>query len=249
MTLGGGALLVAIAMGLLWEIDLVALNFMIGTLPPEAFRDWRGLELVFRKRYSDNWQLLASYNYAEAKGNTNSDANFDGAGDVFPLDPRAPNRTGTLPGLVEHLFKVHGSYNWDNGLQVGGSYRWNSGIRLNRNSGQAFGRSIPDLTDNPFPANGFDGTGGLFGSTWIADDALGFFDGSSYGVLDSRVSYLWTLTDQVEADFFLDIYNVLDDQAVTRIQDLLSGGEGFAYQEGVSFSNPRRYFVGARLRF
>ncbi|MCG8456243.1 MAG: TonB-dependent receptor, partial [Holophagales bacterium] len=101
------------------------LNFLIGSLPDAAYRDWQGVELVFRKRYSDNWQLLASYNYADAEGNSNSDANFDGAGDVILLDPRAPNRTGVQPGLVEHLFKVHGSYNWDNGVEVGGSYRWN----------------------------------------------------------------------------------------------------------------------------
>ncbi|NNC41139.1 MAG: TonB-dependent receptor, partial [Acidimicrobiia bacterium] len=48
------------------------LNFLIGTLPDGNFRDWSGFELVFRKRYSDNWQLLASYNYADGDGNTNS---------------------------------------------------------------------------------------------------------------------------------------------------------------------------------
>ncbi len=231
------------------QIDQQALNFMIGTLPGEAFRDYRGLELVFRKRYSDNWQLLASYNYADADGNTNSDGNFDGAGDVFPLDPRAPNRTGVQPGLVEHLFKVHGSYNWDNGFQVGGSYRWNSGITLNRSGTKAFSRSLPDFTDTPFPSNGLPGTGGLFGSTWIADDAIGFIDGNAYGVLDIRGSYVWNIGDKVEADFFLDIFNLLDDQQVIRVQDLVSGGDGFDYLDGIDFVQPRRYFIGARLRF
>jgi hypothetical protein len=224
-------------------------NFLIGSLPGQAFRDYQGVELIFRKRYSDNWQMIASYNHAEADGNTNSDGHFDGAGDVFPLDPRAPNRTGTQPGSVEQLFKVHGSYNWDNGVQVGGSYRWNSGINLNRNSGQAFDRSLPALTDTPFPARGFDGTGGLFGSTWIADDAIGYFDGKSYGVLDARVSYVWQVNDRAEADFFLDIFNVMDDQKVIQIQDLESGGDGFAFLEGINFVEPRRYYVGARLRF
>ena len=225
------------------------LNFLIGTLPGEAFRDWQGVELVFRKRFSDNWQLLSSYNYADADANSNSDGNFDGAGDVFPLDPRAPNRTGIQPGLVEHLFKAHGSYSFDNGIQVGGSYRWNSGITLNRNSGQAFNRSLPALTDTPFPARGLDGTGGLFGSTWIADDAIGYIDGNSYGVLDARVSYVLKAGERAEIDFFLDIFNVLDDQQVIRVQDLEGGGEGFAFLEGIDFVQPRRYFLGARLRF
>ncbi len=222
------------------------LNFLIGTLPDGNFRDWQGFELVFRKRYSDNWQLLASLNIADAKGNSNSDANFDGAGDVVFLDPRAPNRTGTLPGLVEDLFKVHGSYNWDKGFQVGGSYRWNSGIILNRNASQAFGRSLPDRVTEDFPFGGWPGGG--FDDTWIAPDALGFFSGRSYGVLDVRGSYLWDVGN-VDVDFFLDIFNLLDDQAVIRIQDLIPGGDGFEFMEGVDFVPPRRYFVGARLRF
>ena len=93
------------------------------------------------------------------------------------------------------------------------------------------------------------GTGGLFGSTWIADDAIGFISGSSYGTLDARGSYIWSPNDQIEVDFFLDIFNVLDDQAVIVKQSLLGGGDGFAYLEGINFVEPRRYFVGARLRF
>ena len=223
------------------------LNFLIGTLPDGNFRDWQGLELIFRKRYSDNWQLLASYNYADADGNTNSDANFDGAGDVIFLDPRAPNRTGVQPGLVEHLFKVHGSYNWDNGFQVGGSYRWNSGVILNRNEGQAFGRSLPDRVEVDFPFGGWPGGG--FEDSWVASDALGFIDGNEYGVLDIRGSYLWNVNDRIEIDFFLDIFNVVDDQQLIRVQDLVGGGDGFDYLEGIDFVEPRRYFIGARLRF
>ena len=223
------------------------LNFLIGTLPDGNFRDWQGVELIFRKRYSDNWQLLASYNFADADGNSNSDANFDGAGDVIFLDPRAPNRTGPQPGLVEHLFKVHGSYSWDSGFQVGGSYRWNSGFLLNRNQGQAFGRSLPDRVETDFAYGGWPGGG--FDDSWVAADALGFIDGTEYGVLDIRGSYLWPIGDRVEVDFFLDVFNILDDQDTIRIQDLLSGGDGFAYLEGVNFVQPRRYFLGARLRF
>ncbi len=56
------------------------------------------------------------------------------------------------------------------------------------------------------------------------------------------------------ADFFLDIFNVLNDQSALRIQDLLPGLDGFrggdnGGPDGVTFAEPRRYFVGARLRF
>ena len=225
------------------------LNFLIGSLPAAAFREWQGAELVFRKRYSDNWQLLASYNYADAEGNTNSDSNFDGAGDVPFLDPRAPNRTGEQPGLVAHLFKVHGSYRWGNGIQAGASYRWNSGVVLNRNEGQAFSRSIPDRTTTQFPSNGFSGDNDPFTDLWIADNALGFIDGEAYGVLDLRGSYLWAIGDRFELDLFVDVFNALDDQAVVRVQDQVTGGGGFDFLEGTDFVEPRRYNLGVRLRF
>jgi hypothetical protein len=223
------------------------LNFLIGTLPDGNYRDWQGAELVFRKRFSNNWQFLASYNWADGDGNTNSDANFDGAGDVIFLDPRAPNRTGVLPGLVENLFKMHGSYSWDNGIQVGGSYRWNSGIILNRNEGQAFGRSLPDRVTTDFAYGGW--AGGGFDDTWVADDALGFIDGSEYGALDLRASYLLSLGDRADLDFFLDVFNVFDDQQLIRVQDLVGGGGGFDYLEGIDFVQPRRFYLGARLSF
>lgn len=223
------------------------LNFLIGTLPAETFRDYQGVELIFRKRYSENWQFLSSYNYADAEGNSYSDANFDGAGDVIFLDPRAPNMTGILPGLVEHLFKAYGSYNWNNGIQVGAGYRWNSGVILNRNQGQAFGRSLPAQTDTPFPFGGWPGGG--FEDSWLHENAVGFIDGNEYGVLDLRLSYVLPFAGRYEADFFADVFNVFDDQQVVRVQDLEGGGAGFAFLEGMEFVDPRRYYLGARLRF
>lgn len=225
------------------------LNFLIGSLPDAAFRDWQGIELIFRKRYSNNWQLLASYNYADGDANSYSDSNFDGAGDVPFLDPRAPNIVGLQAGLVEHLFKVHGSYRWDNGIQAGASYRWNSGVVLNRNQGTTFSRSIPDRTETPFPSNGFSGTTDPFTDLWIGGDAIGFIEGSEYGVLDLRGSYIWAIGDRFEVDFFLDIFNVADDQAEVRVQDLVSGGGSFEFLEGSEFVEPRRYNLGVRLRF
>ena len=74
-----------------------AANFFLGTLP-DSERNYDGLEFVFRKRYADQWQFLSSYNYLNAKGNTVSDGNADFAGDVFWLDPRAPNMVGTIAG-------------------------------------------------------------------------------------------------------------------------------------------------------
>ena len=79
--------------------------------------------------------------------------------------------------------------------------------------------------------------------------AVGQFDNPSYGTFDARVSYLWNLSGRFETDVFLDVFNVLDDQASIRNQDLVAGGAGIAFGEGLQFVEPRRYFIGARLRF
>lgn len=230
-------------------------NFIIGTLAG-GNRDWEGVELVFRKRMSNNWQMLASYNYADGTGNTNSDSNADFQGDVLWLDPRAINQEGTQPGLVEHLFKVAGTYQWDNGLSVGGAYRWNSGSIVSRTF-SASGRNLPlldindpDYTGGPIQFAGGSGFGDPGDSGgWLSPLAVGSLENPDYGTLDLRVAYLWRLGGRFEVDVFLDIFNALDDQATIRIQDLVGGGGGAAFGEGTDFVDPRRYFLGARLRF
>ncbi|MEP7116132.1 MAG: hypothetical protein ABI880_01015, partial [Acidobacteriota bacterium] len=82
---------------------------MIGTLKGGK-RNFQGVELVFRKRFANSWQLLSSYNRNDGKGNSNSDGNADFQGDVLLLDPRAPNQYGTQPGLIKNIVKGAGSY-------------------------------------------------------------------------------------------------------------------------------------------
>ncbi len=230
-------------------------NFFIATLEG-GNRDWEGLELIFRKRMSNNWQMLASYNYADGTGNTNSDSNADFQGDVLWLDPEAINQEGTQPGLVEHLFKVASTYQWDSGVSVGGTYRWNSGAIVSRTF-SASRRNLPlwdindpDYTGGPIQFAGGDGFGGAGGAGyWLSPLAVGQFENPEYGTFDARVSYLWNLSGRFEADFFLDVFNVFDDQASIRNQDLVAGGGGVDFGEGLDFVEPRRYFIGARLRF
>jgi hypothetical protein len=227
--------------------DVPEANFFIATLVG-GVREWQGLELIYRKRLSNNWQVLASYNYADAEGNTNSDSNADFQGDVLFLDPRAANQFGTQPGLVEHLFKVAANYQFDNGISVGGTYRWNSGVIANRTF-RASGRNLPvrDFQDPLFDPDRVTFAGQT--GRWLSPFAVGQFENDSYGTLDLRVAYLWRIGGRYEADFFVDLFNVLDDQDPTRAQDRILGGGGIDFQEGITFVAPRRFFLGARLRF
>lgn len=214
-------------------------NFFIGTLEGGK-RDYQGIEFTLRRRHRDNWQALVSYTYNDAKGNSNSDSNADFQGDVLFLDPRAPNQYGRQPGSIKHLFKAAASYQFKFGIQLGGTYRWNSGTIASRTF-RASGRNLPVQVETPFEFAGIT-------DYWLAPDAVGSLTNPSYGLLDLRVEYNRKF-GKMGAELFVDIFNVLDNQDSTRNQDLVAGSGGIAFGQPLLFSDPRRFFLGARLSF
>ena len=123
-------------------------NFVIATLNGGK-RNYQGVDLIFRKRYSDNWQLLGSYTYNWAKGNTNSDSNADFQGDVLYLDPLAPDTYKKQPGTIPHVFKAAGSYIWPIGIELGAAFRYNSGTIASQTA-LASQRNLPIQVDVPY---------------------------------------------------------------------------------------------------
>ncbi|HEX2139999.1 MAG TPA: TonB-dependent receptor [Woeseiaceae bacterium] len=219
-----------------------ASNYVIATLAGGQ-RDYTGAEVTFRKRRTaeDAWQLLASYSYNDAEGNSNSDSDADFQGDVVFLDPRAPNMYGPQPGNVEHILKLAGSYAWENGFEVGAVYFWNSGT-LYSETFLASSRHLPIL--------GAAYEHGGVTAPWVAEGAVGAFKTDSYGTLDLRAKYTMDLfDDRYQAEFFLDIFNALDDQAPIRNQDLASGDGVYEFGVSNNWVEPRRFYLGARLSF
>lgn len=217
-------------------------NFVIATLAGGK-RNWQGLEFAFRKRFSNGWQSLLSYNWADAEGNSNSDSNADFQGDVLFLDPRAPNQFSTQPGLIEHLFKGGGSYQFDFGLQFGATFNWNSGTHASR----TFFASSRNLPIRVTPAEAFEFAG--IRARWLAPDTVGVLTNPSYGTADLRVQYNRTLVGRTQAEVFVDIFNITDNQGAIREQDLIAGQGGKAFGDEIQWLSPRRAFLGARLRF
>jgi hypothetical protein len=215
-------------------------NFVIATLAG-GVRDYKGLEFVFRKRYADNWQALVSYTFSDADGNTNSDSNADFQGDVLFLDPGAPDSFGRQPGSIRHLLKFAGSYDFDFGLRVGGTYRWNSGTIASRTA-LASRRNLPVTVDESYVFAGID-------DFWLSPGAVGGLTNPSYGILDLRLQYNRKLGSTVSGEFFVDLFNVTNNQDAIRNQDLVAGAGTIAFGEGRDFSEPRRFFLGARLSF
>lgn len=214
-------------------------NFVIATLAGGT-RDYDGIEMVLRKRFSDNWQGLFSYSFNDASGNTNSDSNADFQGDVLWLDPRSPNQAGNQPGSIEHLIKVYGSYAFDNGLQLGGTFNWNSGTISSRTF-RASRRNLPLLNATSTEFAGIT-------RRWLDPTAVGTLENPSFGIFDARVQYNKRIGG-ANAELFVDIFNVFNEQGATRNEDLIAGTGDTSFGEGIRFSIPRRLFLGARLSF
>jgi hypothetical protein len=217
-------------------------NFVIGTLAGGK-RDFNGLEFVFRKRFAERWQMLTSYNWNDAKGNTNSDSNADFQGDVDYLDPRAPNQYGTQPGLIRHLLKGGGSYQFDFGLQLGGTFSWNSGTVASR----TFLSSQRNLPIRVPAAEAFEFAG--YRNRWLAPDAVGSFTNPAWGKVDLRAQYNRRLGDRLNAEVFVDLFNITNNQSAIRTQDLVAGSGGNAFGSEILWVEPRRAFFGARIKF
>jgi hypothetical protein len=217
-------------------------NFVIATLEGGK-RDAQGLEFVFRKRFADRWQMLASYNWTDAEGNTNSDSNADFQGDVDFLDPRAPNQFGRQPGNIAHLMKLAGSYTFDFGLQLGAFYNWNSGTWASRTF-RASGRNLPIRV---LPGEAFEFAG--YTTRWIAPGTVGALTNPSYGTLDTRIQYNRRWNNRYTTEFFVDVFNITNNQGAIRNQDLVAGFGATAFGDPIVWITPRRAFIGARLGF
>jgi len=216
-----------------------AANFFLGTLKGGE-RNYNGVELVLRKRYSNNWQGLASYSYLDATGNTVSDGNADFAGDVFWLDPRSPDIQGTVPGTIHHLFKAAGSYQTRWGVELGGGYRWNSGSIVNKTQ-LASNRRLPIQVATPYAFGGVT-------DSWVAPGAIGAVQNPSWGQFDLRAQYVKTI-QKMTTEFFVDVFNVFDQQSATRTEDLVAGTGTTRFGDDIAWLNPRRAFIGARVKF
>ena len=93
-------------------------------------RDYQGLQFVMRKRYSDNWQALASFLYSNSTGfgrrTLRQDINVEGPmfwddNWMSSLNQTINNLDGPLPFTPKYEFKLSGSYH---GPQSGGRYWW-----------------------------------------------------------------------------------------------------------------------------
>lgn len=217
---------------------------------PKPKRTFKGVQVDATKRFSNNWQGLASYIYSKLEGNfdgeyapfTNigADPNISAAYDYYDfftdgMDLSTQTNRGPLSNDRRHQFKVSGVYHTPFHLELGAAAYWRSGTPLTRYGySDAYGRYEFFLTNR--------GDEGRTPSNYDVDLHLGYP----------------IQAGMVKINLLLDVFNVLNTQRAI----LLDQRWGFQesdnaestsanpnYLEPVLRTSPTSARLGVRISF
>jgi len=207
----------------------VATSYYI-TNPSGLTRNYDALEVTLTKRYSDHWQLLASYVYANAKNLTGLS---NGSSTSLYDNPNAMTYAYGRDTLVSpHQVKIQGSYSGPWGL--------NTSVYASYLSGQPWTRTIrsADL--------------GLTlpqGNTTIYAEEKGAEALPDRFNIDLRLSKIITLPGRFGAvELMVDAFNLLNDNVGTSLE-AVSSSSSITYRNVLAIVNPRILRIGARWTF
>ncbi len=178
---------------------------------PAGKRTYEGTELVVQKRFSNNFQFIASAVIGRLYGNYDGtfqastgqlDPNLNSAYDYYDF---SVNNQGYLSGDRRKQFKVDGIYRFDWGLSVGASAFWRSGTPIT-----AFGYSTAYNNWEYFLSNR-----GAFGRTADEYEA------------DLHLGYPIKLGGDFELNLLVDVFNLLNRQGETSVNDRYTVDEAY----------------------
>jgi outer membrane receptor protein involved in Fe transport len=213
-----------------------------------ARRYYRAFEVTATKRFTNNYQFIASYVHSSLIGNYEGlFRNDNGQSDpnitsLFDLVSLLANTYGRLPNDRPHQFKFDGSYRTPFKLLVGASFRAQSGIPFNSliphplyGNNEGFG--VPRGTAVvPAPNTAIDVPG--FPN---AVDSVGSTRTPTTWNLDFNAYYPIQFGENRQLRFQVDWFNVFNNQRAIRLDETFSinsGIPGVANVEANRFSNP-----------
>jgi hypothetical protein len=205
----------------------------------KPYRNYWGLEFLFNKRFSDKWQLLASYVYSQAKGTINNgfadDIGWGGSTD----DPNFwINADGHSTNDPTHMFKLQGTYVLPFDIYLTGYFQAITGDSWTRRfRTQRFNQGRITFFTEPRGSNHYPMT----------------------KILDLRLEKTFMLAEKYRLGLMVDIFNVFNDDTITswgtRIDyDWLLSSDPDYYSSTSGHDlygivRPRQARVGIRLMF
>jgi Carboxypeptidase regulatory-like domain/TonB dependent receptor-like, beta-barrel/TonB-dependent Receptor Plug Domain len=206
-------------------------------------RDYQGLQLVLRKRYSDRWQALASFLYSHGDGmgrrplrqDINVDApEFWDDNWMGSLNYTINNLDGQLPFTPKYEFKLSGSYRVPN-LEV------DLGARLRVSSGKPMWltEAYPQLTQWGGPDDGVIDPGGLGRIVAVTEPSYL----PTQALLDLHLERAFKFSNSKAVRLVVDGFNVFNSNTPTDIDIQYEWGKVTA------IPTSRLFRFGARFEF
>jgi hypothetical protein len=205
----------------------------------DPYRKYQGIEVLFNKRFSSRWQLLASYVYGHATGTIdNGFADDIGYGGAVGDPNFWTNAKGTLTNDPTHMIKIQGTYVLPFDINFNAYYQgitgnaWTTQYRTSRyNQGRV---------------------------TFYAEPR-GSHHYPMVNLLDVRLEKVFTLAQKYRLGLMVDVFNVFNNNTVTSWGNRI-GNSTTWYQDGVTYPStgghelynivrPRQARVGVRLIF
>lgn len=214
----------------------------VGARFGRARRYYRGLEFTTTKRFSNNYQFIASYVYSSLIGNYEGlFRNDNGQSDpnitsLFDLVSLLDNTYGRLPNDRPHQFKLDGSYELPFGLLASMSFRAQSGI------------PISQLIPHPIYGNneGFFTPRGSAGRT------------PTITSVDLGAYYPIKFSDTMQLRFQADWFNAYNSQRRVRVDETFKINSGVTgvppvdnpfFGNGTIFQFPSSIRLGIKFQF
>jgi len=197
--------------------------------------DYKSLVLHANKRFSDNWQMVASLQFEDSEGTGPQGTAFSGANGGlvfrggFNRDPNdAINNDGPLPDEKPVVFKLQGSYLFPHDWMV--ATNW-----INA-SGRTYERRVIVVLDQGFKA--------------VSSEPRGSRRFPRTNNLDLRLQKSFKFGDRVTLNAFFDLFNAFNSGAITDVNRLNNTDPAdapvFAPQRIVL---PRRLQLGVKVGF
>jgi outer membrane receptor protein involved in Fe transport len=229
-----------------------------------ARRYYRAFEVSATKRFTNNYQFIASYVYSSLIGNYEGlFRNDNGQSDpnitsLFDLVSLLTNLYGRLPNDRPHVFKFNGSYRTPWKLVVSGNFYAQSGIPFNQliphpvygnNEGFAVPRGTAIV-----PNTGATVPGGSAG----VESAIGNTRSPFTTNLDLGAYMPIKVGENKEIRFTADWFNVFNNQRALTLDQTFSLNSGVTgvpavpnpfYGSGLIFRFPSYFRFGARFQF
>jgi len=209
-------------------------------IPPRCFgrarRYYRSLEFTANKRFSNNYQFIASYVFSSLIGNYEGlFRNDNGQSDpnitsLFDLPDLSDNLYGRLPNDRPHQFKFNGSYQTPWKLLVSGNFYIQSGIPFSA------------LVPHPLYGDN-EGFQDPRGTSLLPNDAPGGIKRGSNRTpttsqLDLGLYYPIQFGEKRQLRLQLDWFNVFNSQRAVTVDQTVRTSSGIPGANATRFLNP-----------